>query len=41
MATLDALEQGRDEVLADAGTQAMKQRLSSERPDYLYPPEIA
>ncbi|GAB2881209.1 SDR family oxidoreductase [Paraburkholderia jirisanensis] len=41
MATLEALEQGREEVLADAGTQAMKQRLSGERPDYLYPPEIA
>jgi NAD(P)-dependent dehydrogenase (short-subunit alcohol dehydrogenase family) len=40
-ATLDALEQGHDEVLADAGTQAMKQRLSTARPDYLYPPEIA
>jgi NAD(P)-dependent dehydrogenase (short-subunit alcohol dehydrogenase family) len=41
MATLDALEQGREEVLGDAGTQAMKERLSGDRPDYLYPPEIA
>jgi NAD(P)-dependent dehydrogenase (short-subunit alcohol dehydrogenase family) len=39
-ATLEALEQGREEVLADEGTQAMKQRLSSERADYLYPPAI-
>jgi NAD(P)-dependent dehydrogenase (short-subunit alcohol dehydrogenase family) len=38
--TLDALENGDEEVLADAGTQQVKQRLSSERADYLYPPEI-
>lgn len=39
--TFEALEKGREEVLADEGTKAIKQRLSSERADYFYPPDIA
>lgn len=37
----DALEAGRYEVLADAGTQALKASLTSDRPYYVHPPEIA
>lgn len=37
----DALEAGRYEVLADAGTRALKASLASERPYYVHPPEIA
>ena len=36
--TLDALEKGHEEVLADAQTEALKRSLSTERPYYLNPP---
>ncbi|MFZ6647283.1 SDR family oxidoreductase [Undibacterium sp. TJN25] len=38
--TLDGLEAGTDEVLADASTRAIRQSLSSKEPAYLFPPEI-
>jgi NAD(P)-dependent dehydrogenase (short-subunit alcohol dehydrogenase family) len=38
--TFEALENGKEEILADEGTRAIKQRLSSEQADYLNPPEI-
>lgn len=37
----DALEAGRYEVLADAGTRDLKASLTSARPYYVHPPEIA
>jgi NAD(P)-dependent dehydrogenase (short-subunit alcohol dehydrogenase family) len=39
--TLDALENGSEEVLADAPTEALKRSLSTEQAYYLNPPEIA
>jgi len=39
--TLDALEKGHEEVLADAQTEALKRSLSTEQPDYLNPPDLA
>ncbi len=39
--TFEALEKGREEVLADDGTKAIEQRVSSERANYFYPPDIA
>ncbi len=36
--TLDALEQGHEEVLADVQTEALKRSLSTEQPYYLNPP---
>jgi NAD(P)-dependent dehydrogenase (short-subunit alcohol dehydrogenase family) len=36
--TLDALENGHEEVLADAETEALKRSLSTDRPYYLNPP---
>src|SRR5271169_987533 len=36
--TLDALEKGREEVLADEQTEALKRSLSTEQPYYLNPP---
>ena len=38
--TLDALEKGHEEVLADAQTEALKRSLSTEQPYYLNPPPI-
>jgi NAD(P)-dependent dehydrogenase (short-subunit alcohol dehydrogenase family) len=38
--TLDALEKGREEVLADPQTEALKRSLSTERPYYLNPPNV-
>jgi short-subunit dehydrogenase len=38
--TLDALETGREEVLADAQTEALKRSLSTEQPFYLNPPHL-
>jgi short-subunit dehydrogenase len=38
--TLNALEAEQDEILADAGTRAIKESLSRERPLYLDPPAI-
>jgi NAD(P)-dependent dehydrogenase (short-subunit alcohol dehydrogenase family) len=38
--SLDAIEAGVEEVLADAGTVALKASLSSQQPAYLNPPEI-
>ena len=38
--TLDALEQGHEEVLADEQTEALKRSLSTEQPYYLNPPPI-
>lgn len=38
---VDAFEAGKYEVLADAGTQALKASLTSEKPFYVHPPEIA
>jgi short-subunit dehydrogenase len=38
--TLDALEKGQEEVLADAQTEALKRSLSAEQPYYLKPPPI-
>lgn len=35
--TLDGLETGQEEVLADEGTRAIKQSLSSDKPAYLNP----
>ena len=37
----DAFEAGKYEVLADAGTRSLKASLTSERPFYVHPPEIA
>jgi len=37
----DAFEAGQYEVLADAGTRALKASLTTERPHYVHPPEIA
>ena len=39
--TLDALENGSEEVLADEPTKALKRSLSTERAYYLNPSEIA
>jgi len=39
--TFDALEAGREEVLADEGTRVVKQRLSLERPSYIEPADAA
>jgi hypothetical protein len=36
--TLDALEKGHEEVLADEQTEALKRSLSTEQPYYLNPP---
>ena len=36
--TLDALEQGQEEVRADEQTEALKRSLSTEQPWYLNPP---
>jgi probable phosphoglycerate mutase len=36
--TLDPLEKGRAEVLADEQTEALKRSLSTEQPYYLNPP---
>jgi NAD(P)-dependent dehydrogenase (short-subunit alcohol dehydrogenase family) len=38
--TLDALEKGHEEVLADAQTEALKRSLSTERPYYLSPANL-
>lgn len=38
--TLDALEAGKEEVLADEGTRAIKRSLAGEQPLYLNPPAI-
>jgi NAD(P)-dependent dehydrogenase (short-subunit alcohol dehydrogenase family) len=38
--TLDALEQGHEEVLADEETEALKRSLSTEQPFYLNPPVL-
>ncbi len=38
--TLDALEEGREEVLADEETEALKRSLSTEQPYYLNPPNL-
>jgi len=38
--TLDALEKGHEEVLADEQTEALKRSLSTERPYYLNPPNL-
>lgn len=38
--TLDALEKGREEVLADPQTEALKRSLSTEQPYYLNPPNL-
>ena len=38
--TLDALEKGREEVLADEQTEALKRSLSTEQPYYLNPPNL-
>jgi short-subunit dehydrogenase len=38
--TLDALEKGREEVLADPQTEALKRSLSTEQPFYLNPPNL-
>lgn len=38
---LSALENGKDEILADQNTQLIKQSLSNERPYYLDVPELA
>jgi NAD(P)-dependent dehydrogenase (short-subunit alcohol dehydrogenase family) len=38
--TLDALEQGHEEVLADEETAALKRSLSTEQPYYLNPPVL-
>lgn len=38
--TLDALERGQEEVLADAQTEALKRSLSTELPFYLNPPHL-
>ena len=38
--TLDALEEGQEEVLADEKTEALKRSLSTERPYYLNPPNL-
>jgi hypothetical protein len=38
--TLHALEKGREEVLADAQTEALKRSLSTEHPYYLNPPSL-
>jgi NAD(P)-dependent dehydrogenase (short-subunit alcohol dehydrogenase family) len=39
--TFDALEAGKEEVLADEGTRAVKRSLAGEQTLYLTPPEIA
>jgi short-subunit dehydrogenase len=39
--TLDGLESGGEEVLADEQTEALKRSLSPEQAYYLNPPEIA
>ena len=39
--TLDGLENGSEEVLADAQTEALKRSLSTEQAYYLNPPQIA
>jgi len=38
--TLDALEKGHEEVLADEQTEALKRSLSTEQPYYLNPPDL-
>jgi NAD(P)-dependent dehydrogenase (short-subunit alcohol dehydrogenase family) len=38
--TLDALEKGHEEVLADEKTEALKRSLSTEQPYYLNPPNL-
>jgi NAD(P)-dependent dehydrogenase (short-subunit alcohol dehydrogenase family) len=38
--TLDALEKGQEEVLADAQTEALKRSLSTKQPYYLNPPDL-
>jgi hypothetical protein len=38
--TLDALEKGREEVLADERTVALKRSPSTEQPYYLNPPNL-
>ena len=38
--TLDALEQGQEEVLVDKKTEALKRSLSTEQPYYLNPPSL-
>jgi NAD(P)-dependent dehydrogenase (short-subunit alcohol dehydrogenase family) len=38
--TLDALEKGHEEVLADEQTEALKRSLSTEQPYYLNPPNL-
>ena len=38
--TLDALEKGHEEVLADAQTEALKRSLSTKQPYYLSPPDL-
>jgi NAD(P)-dependent dehydrogenase (short-subunit alcohol dehydrogenase family) len=38
--TLDALETGHEEVLADEETEALKRSLSTEQPYYLNPPNL-
>ena len=38
--TFDALEAGKEEVLADEGTRAIKQSLAGEQTFYLNPPDI-
>ena len=38
--TLDALEKGQEEVLADEKTEAVKRSLSTEQPYYLNPPNL-
>jgi short-subunit dehydrogenase len=38
--TLDALEQGHEEVLADERTEALKRSLSTEQPYYLNPQSL-
>ena len=38
--TLDALEKGHEEVLADTQTEALKRSLSTEQPDYLNPANL-
>jgi short-subunit dehydrogenase len=38
--TLDALEKGQEEVLADKKTEALKRSLSTEQPYYLNPANL-
>jgi NAD(P)-dependent dehydrogenase (short-subunit alcohol dehydrogenase family) len=38
--TLDALEKGHEEVLADPQTEALKRSLSTEQPYYMNPPNL-